>query len=115
MGMTPSRRRLEAYRLKHAAEEGRVIIYTCHHCKTETAFLASDVLGIWDPEMRLYDPPRRCGRCKCSGRMSVRFYLPTRYDVGKLRLRRPNSVRQLWKWDFYQGDGPERPPSSRAS
>ncbi len=105
MIMTPSRRRLEAYRLKHAAEEGRVIIYTCLACKNETAFLATDVLEIWGPEKKLYEPPRRCGRCGCSGRMAVRFYLPTRYDIGQLRLRRPNGVRQLWKWDLYQGEG----------
>lgn len=103
MSMTPSRRRIEAYRLKHAAEEGRVIIYLCRACNSETAFLASDVVDIWGPEMMVYVPPDRCGRCKCSGRMTVRFYIPTRFDIGKLRLRRPNGVRRLWKWGVYTG------------
>lgn len=101
MSMTPSRRRLEAYRLSHAAEEGRVIIYYCGACKNETAFLASDVVDIWGPDMQVYDPPARCGRCRVSGRMAVRFYMPTRLDVGTLKLRRPAGVRQLWKWGVY--------------
>ncbi|UYN98340.1 MAG: hypothetical protein KIT02_10215 [Devosia sp.] len=103
MSMTPSRRRIEAYRLKHAAEEGRVIIYTCRACRNETAFLATDVVDIWGPDMMVYEPPSRCGRCKCSGYMSVRFHIPTRFDIGALRLRRPNGVRRLWKWDVYRG------------
>ncbi|MBK1793529.1 hypothetical protein JHL21_03360 [Devosia sp. WQ 349] len=101
--MTPSRRQLEAYRLKHAAEEGRVIIYRCGRCKRETALLAVDMIEIWNPEMKVYEPPARCGFCKASGRMTVRFYIPTRGDIGTLRLRRPNGVRRLWKWQMYEG------------
>lgn len=111
MSMTPSRRRLEAYRLKHAAEEGRVIIYRCNACKNETAFLATDVVEIWGPEMQVYAPPPRCGRCKVSGRMSVSFYIPTRLDIGVLRLRRPAGRRQLWAWGLYEGP-PKKPIGS---
>jgi hypothetical protein len=109
MSMTPSRRQLEAYRLHHAAEEGRVIIYRCGCCKRETALLASDMLEIYDPEMMVYQPPSRCGFCKASGRMTVRFHIPTRFDYGTLRLRRPAGRRQLWKWEMY---GPEMVRSS---
>lgn len=108
MSMTPSRRRLEAYRLKHAADDGRVIIYRCSACRNEAAFLASDVVDIWGPDMQVYEPPSRCGRCKVSGRMSVRFYSPTRLDIGHLRLRRPNGVRRLWKWDLYSAEDDRR-------
>ena len=103
MSMTPSRRRVEAYRLKHAAEEGRVIIYRCNACKQETPFLASDVVEIWGPEMQVYQPPASCGQCGVSGRMAVRFYMPTSLDRGVLRLRRPAGQRivQLWEWGLY--------------
>lgn len=104
MTMTPSRRQLDAYRLKHAAEEGRVIIYRCGCCKRETALLAKDMLGIWDAEMKVYEPPTRCGFCKASGRMSVRVHIPTRFDYGTLRLRRPTGRGQLWKWEMYGPD-----------
>jgi hypothetical protein len=103
MSMTPSRRRIEAVRLKHLAEEGWVIQYLCRHCRQQTSFLASDVVDIWDPEMMVYEPPGRCGRCKVRGRMEVRFYFPTTADIGALRLRRPAGLRtvQVWKWDYY--------------
>lgn len=103
MSMTPSQRRLDAYRLKHAAEEGRAIVYTCHACKQETTFLAADVVDIWGPEMKPYDPPRACGKCKANGQISVRIIWVTEYDRGKLLLRRPAGVRrtQLWKWARY--------------
>jgi hypothetical protein len=81
MSMTPSRRKLDAVRLKHLAEEGWVIIYRCNHCRNETAFLASDVIDIWGPEMKVYDAPPRCGRCGISGYMRVRHYFPTRGEV----------------------------------
>jgi hypothetical protein len=104
MSMTPSRRQLEAYRLKHAADEGRIIIYRCGCCKRETALLAMDMLEVWDAEMKVYEPPSRCGYCKASGRMTVRFHIPTRFDFGTLQLRRPAGRRQLWKWELYSAD-----------
>jgi hypothetical protein len=99
MSMTPSRRRLDAVRLKHLAEEGWVLIYRCAHCRRETAFLATDVVSIWGPDMRAYEPPEPCG--VCGGPVSVRHHFPTDLDRGKLRLRRPAGMRQLWKWEFY--------------
>lgn len=99
MSMTPSRRKLEAVRLKHLAEEGWALVYRCRACRTVTAFLASDVVDIWGPDMRVYEPPAPCGRC--GGPVQVQPYFPTDLDRGKLRLRRPAGVRQLWKWEFY--------------
>lgn len=103
MSMTPSRRKIESTRLRHLAEEGRAIVYRCHACRNETTFLASDVVNIWGPDMQVYDPPRRCGRCKVEGRMSVRFIVVTQADRGTLLLRRPAGTRvvQLWKDEFY--------------
>ncbi|WP_092423562.1 hypothetical protein [Devosia crocina] len=105
--MTPSRRRLDAVRLKHLAEDGWVLIYRCNYCRNETAFLASDVVDIWGPEMKAFEPPQRCGRCRVSGYMRVQHYFPTSIDVGKLRLRRPAGKRsvQVWKWEMYGGPG----------
>lgn len=106
MSMTPSRRQLEAVRLKHPAEDGRVIIYRCNYCRNETAFLASDVVDIWGPEMKVYVPPNRCGRCRVSGYMRVSVYFPTGIDVGKLMLRRPAGMRSVhvWKWEAFTGE-----------
>jgi len=101
MSMTPSRRRLEAVRLKHLAEEGWVLIYRCGACRRVSPFLAADVVDIWGPEMKVYEVPPRCGHCGASGRMTVRMHFPTDLDRGKLRLRRPAGMRQLWKWEFY--------------
>jgi hypothetical protein len=106
MSMTPSRRRIEAVRLKHLAEEGWVIQYLCRHCRQQTSFLASDVVDIWGPDMMPYEPPHRCGRCKVSGRMEVRFYFPTSADVGSLQLRRPAGLRsvRVWKWGVFSSE-----------
>jgi hypothetical protein len=99
MSMTPSRRKLEAVRLKHLAEDGWALVYRCRACRTVTAFLASDVVDIWGAEMRVYEPPAPCGRC--GGQVQVQPYFPTDLDRGRLRLRRPAGVRQLWKWELY--------------
>lgn len=103
MSMTPSRARLEATRLKHIAEEGRVIVYRCNRCRNVTHFLASDVVDLWGPEMKVYEPPASCGKCGAAGYMTVRFYVPTAADIGHLVLRRPAGVRQLWKDEVYAG------------
>lgn len=103
MSMTPSRRQIEAYKLRHAADEGRLIIYRCAYCRRSTAFLASDVVSLWDPEMSVLIAPGGCGSCKKIGYMSVEVRSPGSDDVGHLLLRRPNGVRtvQLWKDEWY--------------
>lgn len=101
MGMTPSQRALDATRLKHLAEDNRAIVYRCTHCRRVNVFLARDVLDIWGPEMRVYDPPGPCGVCR--GPIHVSFKIVTDYDRGKLVLRRPAGIRQvqLWKTEVY--------------
>lgn len=98
MSMTPSRRKLEAVRLKHLVEDGRALVYTCRACKRQTTFLAADVVGIWGEEMKVYEPPSRCGHCRVSGRKTVHFILVSEYDRGKLMLRRPAGTRTIWLW-----------------
>lgn len=103
MSMTPSRRALEAVRLKHLVEDSRALVYCCRACKRESIFLAADVVDIWGPEIQVYTPPHRCGHCRVTGRMTVRFISVSDYDRGKLMLRRPAGTRlvQLWKNEFY--------------
>lgn len=103
MSMTPSRRKLEAVRLKHLVEDNRALVYTCRACKRQTTFLAADVVDIRGPEMQVYEPPRRCGFCRVSGRMVVHFVVVTEFDRGTLMLRRPAGMRtiRLWKNEFY--------------
>lgn len=103
MSMTPSRRRLEAVRLKHLAEEGWVLIYRCGACRRVSPFPASDVVDLWGPEMKVYEVPSRCGHCRTSGRMTAQIYFPIELDRGTLRLRRPAGLRtvQKLKWEFY--------------
>lgn len=103
MSMTPSRHRIEAYKLRHAAEEGRLIIFRCAYCRRSTAFLAKDVVTIWDPEMSVLIAPSGCGHCDKNGYMSVDVRSPGSDDVGHLRVRRPAGTRtiQLWRDEWY--------------
>jgi|SRR5215217_1466411 len=103
MSMTPSRRKLDAVRLKHLVEDSRALVYTCRACKRQTTFLAADVVDIWGEEMKVYEPPPRCGHCRVSGRMAVHFIVVTEHDRGSLMLRRPAGMRtiRLWKNEFY--------------
>lgn len=102
MSMTPSRRRVEAYKLRDAAEEGRLVVYQCRRCRQVTTFIAADLVKVWDPDMAVLVPPvRRCGKCRQTAQFEVRLLIPTSHDVGTLRVRRPAGVRQLWKWDWY--------------
>jgi hypothetical protein len=102
MSMTPSRRRVEAYKLRHAAEDGRLVVYRCRRCGQVTTFIAVDLVKVWDPDMSVLVPPvRRCGKCRQTCQFEVRLLIPTSADVGTLRIRRPAGVRQLWKWDWY--------------
>lgn len=101
MGMTPSQRQLDATRLKHLAADNRALRYHCRTCRRTTTFLAGDVVHIWGPEMKVYDPPSPCG--KCGGHVTVSFLIVSEYERGKLMLRRPAGVRtvQLWKDELY--------------
>lgn len=103
MSMTPSRRTVEAYKLKHAAVDNMLIIYRCAYCHKSTAFRARDVVSIWDPEMSVLVETRSCGSCKKSGYVSVTVRLPTSDDVGHLRVRTPDGTRtvQLWRDEWY--------------
>jgi hypothetical protein len=102
MSMTPSRRQIEAYKLRHAAEEGRLVVYHCRRCRTEIVFMATDLVKVWNPDASILLPP--AGGChRCHGVIKVEVRLPTSADVGTLRVRRPAGVRttQLWKWGWY--------------
>lgn len=103
MSMTPSRRKVEAYKLKHAAEDGRLIIYRCSLCRRVTVFLASDVVAIWNPEMSVLVERSACGQCQTAEFMNVDVRLPTSDDVGHLLVRRPAGTRtvQLWRDEWY--------------
>lgn len=101
--MTPSRRKVESYTLRDAAKDGRLFIVRCSMCRKVDAYLASDLVEIWNPStpaVYVFDVCRHCG----SGEwLSARMRFPTSDDVGHLRLRRPAGVRtvQLWKDDWY--------------
>ena len=103
MSMTPSRNQKLAYRLRQAAEEGRLIICRCAYCRRSTAFLARDVLTIWNPETSVLIPPGSCGACHKAGYMSVTVRMPGQQDIGHLLVRRPAGVRhvQLWRDEWY--------------
>lgn len=103
MSMTPSRRKLEAFKLKHAAEDGCLLIYRCALCRRQRAFLATDVVGIWNPDMSVYFDGRYCSHCGKGDYVSVTIRQPSSVDIGKLMLRRPAGTRltQLWKDEWY--------------
>lgn len=103
MGMTPSRRTIEGYKLRHAAMDRQLLIYRCALCRRSTVFLASDVVSIWNPEMSVLVDAGECGACGKSAGMSVTVRLPTPSDVGHLRIKRPAGVRhvQLWRDEWY--------------
>jgi len=105
MSMTPSRLQVLSYKLKHAAADGRLIVYGCNHCRRSTTFLATDLLTVWNPEMSVHVPPGGCSRCGKAGYMWVRLRLPEPGDVGHLKLRRPAGIRevQLWKDEWFDG------------
>jgi hypothetical protein len=103
MSMTPSRNTVLAYKLHHAAEQGKLIIYRCAFCKRSTAFVATDVVTIWNPDASILIAPDSCGACKKAGYMSVTVRPPGHDDVGHLIVRRPAGVRhvQLWRNEWY--------------
>lgn len=101
--MSPSRLQILSYKLKHAANDGRLFVVTCSLCQRSEAYLASDLVEIWNPDRAAAELFGTCRHCGKSDYQHVRMRLPTNDDVGHLRIRRPDGVRmvQLWREDWY--------------
>jgi hypothetical protein len=108
MGMTPSRRQIEAVTLADLAADGRMFVVRCALCKRQRAFLAADLLTVYSPSTPAYGMLRWCAVCGKSDWVKVTIRLPSHNDVGRLLIRKPDGVRtvQLWK-DVWYEQGPD--------
>ena len=106
MSMTPSRAKLDAYRLRHAAEDGLLLVYYCSCCRRGTVYIAREVVSIFGPDMRIYDGPGDCSICGVDGVLTLTLRTPSDNDVGMLVVRRPVSSRVVWTWkeSLYEAD-----------
>lgn len=108
MGMTPSRRQIEAVTLADLAADGRMFVVRCGLCHRQRAFLAVDLLTVYAPSTPAYGMLKWCAACGKGDWVRVTIRLPGPDDVGRLLIRKPAGVRtvQLWKDVWYdQGSG----------
>lgn len=63
--------------LKHAAEWGQTITVKCNLCRRTGVFLATDLIGLLDPERPALAPPFNCPRCRTDEFMRVTLNSPT--------------------------------------
>ncbi|QQR38729.1 hypothetical protein [Devosia rhizoryzae] len=86
--------------LRHAADDGQIVICKCGLCKREVRYLATDLIQFFAPSRDALDPPFGCANCGPDGWVRVTLTYPTTWDYGVLMVRRPGAVRQIqtWKW-----------------
>ena len=89
----------QEWTLKHAAEDGQIVICKCVLCHKEVRYLAADLLQFFAPTRDALDPPFACSSCGKDG-LRVTLTYPTTWDYGVMQVRRPGAVRQVqtWKW-----------------
>ena len=91
-------------RIGQAAAKGLLIVCKCNLCRRARAYLATDLLRIYDAGTFLDDLfGGQCPRCGRSDFWRVRQRYPTSDDVGHLIIRRPAGERriQLWRNEYY--------------
>ncbi|MBD8066065.1 hypothetical protein IC608_11335 [Devosia sp. PTR5] len=86
--------------LRHAAEDGQIVICKCNLCKREVRYLAADLLPFLHPDRDALEPPFACSRCGNANWVRVTLTYPTSWDFGVMVIRRPGAVKQVqtWKW-----------------
>lgn len=102
------------YKLKHAAEDGRLLFCRCTLCFRSVWYLATDLVDIKGPDWDPHLPPFKCSKCGKDEFIHVSIRLPQEGDIGRLLIRRPAGIRktQLWK-TVKLGDEVPLPRSSR--
>ena len=103
MSMTPSRRMIERVTLADVAIDNRLFIIRCALCRKADAYMATDLVTVYDPQTPAYGLFSTCRHCGKSEWVSVDIRLPMLDDVGHLRIRRPagQRVEQLWEDAWY--------------
>lgn len=91
-------------RLGQAAANGLLLVARCNMCRRARAYLAADLLQIYDRETFLDDLfGGCCPRCGRSDFWRVRQRYPSNSDVGMLVVRRLAGTRTttLWRDELY--------------
>ena len=108
MAMTPSLNRLLAFKIRHAAEDGLLIICHCYRCKSQQVFWAADLVAVGDGETSVMEFGRGCGRCGDLGRTRTWAHFPGPGDSGRFEILRPAGVEQtqLWRREWFENPPP---------
>ncbi len=103
MSMSPSRHAIESVTLRDVAADNRLFIVRCVLCRRQEAYMATDLMQVYDPATPAYGMLQWCGNCGTADWVRVTIRLPMHDDVGHLRIRRPAGVRveQLWEDAWY--------------
>lgn len=91
-------------RIGQAAADGLLIVCKCYVCRRSRAYLATDLVQAYHPEIFIDDLfGGNCPRCGSSHNWRVKQRFPSNADVGMLTVRRLTGIRQtpLWRDELY--------------
>lgn len=97
MSMTPSRATLDRLTIGDLAVDHRLVVVRCSLCRKTETYLASDLVDVMGADAKAYGAIQVCPHCGKQQWLHVGFRLPTYFDEGKLRVRRPVAKRR-WVW-----------------
>lgn len=112
LAMTNSPRSQMNYRprIGQASADGLLIVCKCYVCRRSRAYLATDLVKVYHPEIFIDDIfGGKCPRCGSGHNWRVKQRFPSDADVGMLTVRRLTGVRTtpLWRDELYSA--PEKP------
>ncbi len=79
----------KAHLLRHAAAEGQLVFVKCLRCQRQAVYLASDLVGLLNPDRDALDPPFPCSRCRSAEHIRVECRIAYSDEIGNLVVRRP--------------------------
>lgn len=97
MGMTPSGNTLEKIMLGDLVVDTRLVMVKCGLCRNTEHDLAVNLARVMGVAQKAYGAINVCPHCGKNEWLHVGSRLPSYFDEGKLRIRRPVAKRK-WVW-----------------
>ena len=108
MSNSPRSSIFRQYQVRHAAQDGMLIICHCYRCRRQQVFWAADLVATGAGGEDVARFGRWCGECGGLGRTRTWAHFPQDGDAGRFEILRPAGVeqRQLWRREWFENPPP---------